>query len=175
MRLLLTIFIFLACTNAQAALYKYTNENGEVVYSDKAPYEGAEELIPPKLQVTPAVKLKPKTKTKPEEKDKSTQYTSFQITSPTDQKSFHNSAGNISIELAIKPGLNIKAGDYINILLDGKTIRKKTSSLSENIQHIDRGTHQIKAELRNKSNKLIKSSNTVTIYIHRFSKLHKKP
>jgi len=177
MRFLLTIFIFLTAISTQAALYKYKDENGEVVYSEEPPYEGAKEFILPGLQTTPAVKPKPKPKSKPEpeEVDKPTKYTLFQITSPTNEQSLHNSAGNVSISLAIAPNLNTKAGHYINILLDGKIIKKKTTSLSGNFQHIDRGSHSIKAELRDQSSKLIKSSNTVTIHVHRFSKQHKKP
>ena len=177
MRLLLTIFIFLAGINAQAALYKYTNEKGEVIYSDKPPYEGAEELNPPKLQITPAIKIKPGPIEKPKEKEqeKVTKYTAFQITSPKNGETLQNNAGNVNIALAIKPGLNTIAGDYINILMDGSAITKKSTNLSTTFNHIDRGTHSIQAELRDQSGKLIMFSNIVIIHVHRFSILHKKP
>ena len=164
MRLLLTIFIFLASINAQAALYKYTDENGEVVYSDEPPYEGAEELVPPPLQTTPAFKTKPKTKpeAKPEEQQQATEYTSFKITRPKNEETLRD---NITIQLAVEPKLNTKAGHYINIFDNGKTILKNSTSLTTTLKYIDRGIHNIKAEIRNKSGELIKSSNTVTIYI----------
>jgi hypothetical protein len=174
MRLLLTFFILLATINTQAALYKYTDENGEVVYSDQAPYEGAEELVPPELQVTPAIKPKPKANENPEKKEDITRYSSFQITSPKNGSTLQNKTGTLKIALAIKPALNIKAGHYINIFIDDVAVIKNSSQLSTILNHIDRGTHSIQAELREKSGKLIRFSNNVIVHVHRFSIQHKK-
>ena len=176
MQFFLTLLIFLTTISAQAALYKYTDENGEVVYSEEPPYAGAKEFIPPQLQITPAIKIKPKAKPKLDEsvEDESTKYTSFQITSPKNGATFQNNAGNIGIALGINPELDVKAGHYINIFLDDVAIIKNSTNLSAALKHINRGTHNIKAELRDKSGKLILFSNNVIIYVHRHSKLHKK-
>lgn len=174
MRLLLILCIVLTTINTQAALYKYTDENGEVVYSDKPPYEGAEELIPPKLQVMPAVKIKPKPEAAIEEKQIA-QYTAFKITNPKNGATLRSNTGNISITLALEPKLNTRAGHYINVFINGVAVAKKTSRLKLTLNNLDRGTHSIQAELREKSGKLIIFSNNIIIHILRFSKQHKKP
>ena len=177
MRIVITIFILLfTINNAQAKLYKWVDEAGEVHYSDAPPAKNSKPLDLPPLQTTPAVKYKPKKKVEEQKPETDTyKYKKFSINSPKNDATIRNNAGNMTISLEIDPPLNTKKNHYINILLDDHIKIKKSKSLSTALNFIDRGTHTIKAELRNASGKLLKSSNTITFHMHRFSKLHKKP
>ena len=176
MKTIISVFIGLLAFTANAALYKWVDENGEVVYSDKPPQKGAEELKPPPLMTTPAVKYKaqPKEEAKKSKED-IINYTSFSITSPTENETIRDNSGNISVSLTIDPPLASDKGHYINILVDGKPKISKSTSLTHTLTYIDRGTHTLSAEIRGASGNMYKSSNSVTIHLHRFSKLHKKP
>ena len=158
-------------------MYKWVDEAGEVHYSDAPPAKNSKPLDLPPLQTTPAVKYKPKKKTeeaKPAEEDSYT-YKSFSIISPKNDETIRDNAGNMTITLAIEPTLNVEKNHYINILLDNRIKIKKSKQLSTTLTFVDRGTHTIKAELRSASGRLLKTSESITIHMHRFSKLHKKP
>jgi len=177
MRLLLTLFICLCTVSTQAALYKSTNENGDTVYSDVPPYAGAKEMRPPLLQTSPAVKYKPKAKPKaePMAEDKTTKYLTFAISQPLGDETIRNNMGNISVMLKLIPELDTKEGHYINIYLDGKPVKKRSQSINMTLNNIDRGSHSVNAEIRDKQGKVVKTSPSIRFHLHRFSKLHKKP
>lgn len=177
MKLIIFSLLILFTFSSHATLYKYTDQNGETIYSDTPPYAGASEITPPQLQTAPAFKPpkkdKDKTPTKAQQKD--TRYFSLEISQPKHDATIRNNMGEISIVLGLSPELNSQNGDYINIYLDGRIIKKHTTSLKAKLTEIDRGSHNIKAEVRNKKGKLLKSSRIITVHLHRFSSLHNKP
>jgi hypothetical protein len=176
MRTLIFIASLIIAFTSQAALYKWVDENGEVIYSDQPPTKDAKELVPPPIMSTPAVKYTPKQK--PEEKTEeevATTYTEFKITSPAQDETIRDNAGNISLTLSIAPALNTKQGHSISVLVDGKAKLSNSKNLSHTLTYIDRGTHTLKAEIKDAKGSVIKSSNSVTIHLHRVSALHKKP
>ncbi len=175
MRIFLFIFSLLIAFGVHAKLYKWVDENGEVHYSDSPPHKNAKEIKPPPLMTTPAVKYTPKKKEAEEKEETATKYTDFKITSPGENETIRDNSGNVSISLSIDPPLDTKNGHSISILIDGRTKINKSKSLSHTLNYVDRGTHKLQAEIRNAKGKTIKSSNTVTIHLHRFSKLHRKP
>ena len=160
---------------AQAGIYKWVDENGEVIYSDKPRVENMKEHTPPELQITPAIKPKPEPEQPEEKPAEITKYTVFNITSPANDETIRNNAGNFIVLLKLEPGLNVKEGHYINLQIDGKTRVAKTSKLNIELKYIDRGSHNITAEIRSADGKLLKTSNSVTIHLHRHSSQHKKP
>ncbi|MDH5484764.1 MAG: DUF4124 domain-containing protein [Gammaproteobacteria bacterium] len=174
-RILPLLLLITVSFAAHAGIYKWVDENGEVIYSDKPRTDNMKEHVPPALQVTPAIKPKPKAEKPLEEQPAVTAYTDFTITSPANDETIRNTAGNFSVKLALKPALDTKAGHYINLQIDGKTRVAKTSKLAINLKFIDRGSHAISAEIRSAKGKLLKTSNSVTIHMHRTSALHKAP
>jgi len=171
------IIILLGSTSSQAALYKYKNKDGEVTYSDAPPYAGAEEMSPPVLQTVPAIKYQNKPKPKPEATTSRppTRYRSLILSQPEQDGTIRNNSGDVSITLKLEPELDTKYEHYINFYLDGKIIKKRTRALSITLNNIDRGSHNIKAEVRSKKGKLLKASPIITFHLHRFSILHNLP
>ena len=161
---------------AHSQMYKWVDEDGNVSYSDQPPYKGANTLTPPDLNTTPKVDT-------PKEKPISlldsppteTTYNFFRITSPENDATIRDNQGNFSISLGIKPALNTRQGHYISVFIDDKLVQDKLTSMSINFSNIDRGTHQIRAEVKNKAGKKLSSSNTTTIHLHRKSILNPKP
>lgn len=159
-----------------AAMYKWVDEKGEIVYSDEPPHEGAEEIKPPGLTTTPAVKYTPKAKPEPEKKDSSvTNYTELRITNPANEDNIRDNEGNIAVTIAIAPALNTAEGHYLSLQLNGQTAVSKFTSTNTSISNVDRGSNTLSVTVHDKAGKSLKSSNTVTVFVHRFSQLHQKP
>jgi len=175
MRLLLILLISLSSVASQAApYYKYKDRNGDIIYSDTPPYAGAVPLNAPALPTFPAVKPKPKASPEPAIEDTETKYLSLSIFQPANDESIRSNEGTVAITIKLIPELSTREGHYINIYLDGKLVKKKSASLNITLNDIDRGSHKIKAEVRNKKGKRLKASTSSIFHLHRFSKLHKK-
>ncbi|HED34757.1 MAG TPA: DUF4124 domain-containing protein [Gammaproteobacteria bacterium] len=166
--LLLTLILVSTCTTAFAEMYKWIDEDGNISYSDQPPYKGAETLDAPQISTTPAVKVPPKAATREEEEAEKneTKYSYFKITSPENDATIRDNNGNFSISMNSKPALDTAAGHYISILIDGKAV-KKQSSTTASFSNIDRGTHKISAQIKNKNNKVVRSAATITLHLHR--------
>jgi hypothetical protein len=169
------VTLFSACFYAEAGIYKWVDENGEVIYSDKPRVENMKEHTPPSIQITPAIKPVAQPEIAEEAPVAVTNYTAFSITSPANDETIRNNAGNFTVTLKLAPPLSSKDGHYINLQIDGKTRVSRTSKLAIDLNFIDRGTHIISAEIRDPQGKLLKSSNSVSIHLHRQSQLQKNP
>ena len=162
--LLLTALMF--SISADAGLYKGLDEEGNVVYSD-TPFDNAWEINPPPLTVTKPFKIPPKEMVKDADEETAspaTQYTQFNIVSPTDNETIRN-VPNLTVNMQITPKLDIIKGDNIWLYFDGKPLVKNSRSLSIPIGRADRGSHMVQAQLRNKTGKIIKRSNLITIHV----------
>ena len=153
------LFITCLSLSAQAALYKHTNEDGEVTYSDAPPFAGAREMEAPPIQRTPSVKYKPTAEKKAEEeKEQAFKYLTFAIDQPKNDETLRSNNGSINIMFKLIPELNTKEGHYINVYVDDKLVKKQTQNLTITLANIDRGSHNIKAEIKNKQGQLLSSS-----------------
>lgn len=179
MRNLSILFILMFCLPAQAALYKWLDENGEVVYSDEPPYEGAEQLDPPPLTTTPAVKAPP-AKAKPTQepqppKSAAVEYKEIRLSKPADDEAVRNNAGNVTFEFVVTPALQTELGHSISLMIDGSTVKSGLQTTSVSIEHMDRGTHQVQLKIVDGKGKTLKASPVSKFHLLRYSKLFKKP
>ena len=153
--------------NADAGLYKGMDAEGNVVYSDK-PFSNAKEITPPALTVMDAPKIEPKAVAEEvEEESADTVYTKFSMLSPTNNQSIWNDDPGLVVQLQTTPALNTSIGHTIWLLLDGKPLIKNSESLSLSVNRIDRGTHSVQAQIRDKEDKVITLSNAVIIHVKR--------
>ena len=179
MRNLSILFILLFSLPVQAALYKWLDENGEVVYSDEPPFEGAEQLDPPALTTTPAVKAPPaeaKPAQEPQQpKPAAIEYKEIRLSKPANDEAVRDNAGNVTFEFVVTPALQANLGHSISLLIDGATVKSGLQTTSVTIEHMDRGTHQVQLKVLDGKGKLLKASPVTTFHLLRYSKLFKKP
>ena len=176
MKKLLTLAVLALPLMAHAALYKWVDDNGEVVYSDTPPPQKAEEIRPPSLNVTPAVKYKAKEAPAAEEAPAATfNYTEFKVVSPAMEETVRNNNGSLTVAVSLTPKLNTDLGHTIAFLVDGKVKVKNSTSLSKTLTFIERGTHSISAKVKDVNGKTVMATDSVTIHMFRGSKLHPKP
>lgn len=150
----------------QAEIYKWTDANGNVNFSDK-PQPGAKEVILPKVQ----------TYSSPDKLDKSviealpepvndvenTSYKTFDIVSPEDQSTIRNPEGAVSVQLEVNPSL--KKGDKVQMIFDGSLIDKPRRTTVFALQSINRGSHTLAAQVIDAQGQLLNTSKPITFYM----------
>ena len=171
--LVLLLLIIFPCLS-HGAMYKWTDDKGETIYSDTPPTEDTEEIKLPALTTTPAVKYKPKPRPA-RVADDATGYAKFTLTSPTNDAVFNDNTGNVAVSINMEPDLNISAGHSISLILNGATKISNSNQTTFQLSNLDRGEYSLHAEIRDAKNKLLKSSNSVVFTVFRASKLFKKP
>lgn len=172
--MLLLLTCNLACHLAWAEMYKSLDENGEVVYSDKPPTLDAKEFKPPTIGVLPPVKYVPKAQPATAPQTSPSTYTDLRFTKPETDASLHDNEGNITYELTITPVLNTKLGHYLTIKLDGTMVMDKTSSLTGTLKSVDRGSHNLSADISDTQGTVLRST-SMNFHVQKTSLLNKQP
>ncbi|MDX2316558.1 MAG: DUF4124 domain-containing protein [Gammaproteobacteria bacterium] len=171
MKLLLPMLcLALICASAQAQkVYRVVQPDGTVEFTDSPPSNRpAEEIHVQPLNSMPGIAPTSgaSTQTAADKGDKG--YSEFRITSPGDNTSFWDTAGNVNVDLLLKPSL--QSGDKIDLQLDGRSVgggRSTAITLAE----VDRGTHSLQAMVKNSDGKVVARSNSVTFTIQRGSQM----
>jgi hypothetical protein len=179
-----TGFIFLATLliafngMVNAGFYKSVDENGNIVYSD-TPTPGAEQLKPPPISTVPA-RTPPKPEaseadkaadTEQSEKKPPTRYSKFSIVTPKNDDTIWDNNGSVPVTLQLEPALDTENGHTVWVYVDGFAEVKRSQSLNQPLSGIDRGTHKIRAEIRDTQRKTLKRTKTITVHLKRASAL----
>ena len=144
-------------------IYKWTDANGSVHFSDK-PHEGAEQIKLPKVQTYSAPKVETAEKPSNSVTDiESRQYEKISIAQPEDQVTIRNTEGYVSVILELKPKLI--DGDKVQMILDGSPIGVPEASTTFTLRDINRGSHTLVAKVLDINSKVIATSELVTIYM----------
>ncbi|RYV02938.1 DUF4124 domain-containing protein [Shewanella sp. OPT22] len=155
--------------SAVATVYKWVDKDGKVHYSD-VPRKGAEVVKPnPRTENTFKFVAPLMPKKQPKKETIGTEI-NVKITSPTDQQTIRDNRGNFTVTSSTsvpKHGLN-----YL-LIMDGKPVAGPQRHGSFSLSNVDRGEHKLRVSLVDRDNKAIATSEVVTIYLHRFSKLFK--
>jgi hypothetical protein len=148
------------------AIYKSVDAKGNVVYSDK-PTANAQPvtLTPISIVSPPPATAVPVDATMPKKPVISASYKQLDIVSPQNDATIWDNNGNFSVQISMEPAL--VAGDTLQIMLDGKVVASSSSSTSFNITGIDRGTHIVQAQIINAQQAVVKTSQSITIFLHR--------
>lgn len=145
-------------------VYKVIQPDGTVEFTDSPPPgEAAEQVdIPPLNTAEPPPAPSPSASPTAAAQG----YSEFRITRPGNGESIRDNAGNVDIDLSLKPTL--RSGDKIDVLLDGRSVgggNKTAITLSE----MDRGTHSVQALVKDPAGKVVARSNSVTFTLQRRS------
>jgi len=173
MRTLSITFLFslslgLFLNTAQAEVYKQVNPDGSVTFTDIA---GSKDEKPVPLQpmgTFQATKVPPTSSTQ-KTPSTSKKYTSVSITSPANESTIRDNAGNLTITASVTPGMQ---SGHKMVLMDNGSLVGESASGSFKLSNIDRGAHSLIVQIQDKNVKVLISSEPVTVYLHRRSALH---
>lgn len=167
--LILLLAATLGAAAAHAEVYRYTDENGNVVYTDE-PRDQAERIVVKKIPTInmpdgplteDAFRQSPDT----EENVPSPElYKLIGFSEPQNNSAFWSGSGNIAIAVEAVPGLRPSHG--FQVLLDGEPIGTGASGLFS-VQHIDRGTHTATVRVVNADGDVLQTGQSITFTVHR--------
>jgi hypothetical protein len=94
-------------------------------------------------------------------------YRSFTIVSPAQEETLWNIGGNLSVAVAMEPGL--QRGHRLDAYLDGQRVVTAATSLQFSIPDVFRGLHTLQAVIADADGREVRRSPTVTFMVQQTS------
>lgn len=172
MRVLLLCLLFITQA-ALAQVYTYIDAEGNRVFTDKPRNSNAERVMlapsnsvelsqpPSTVRVTPPAVTKP-----------TVHYQVLRILVPEPDASIHNGSGDMIVTLTSEPGL-LPDHSY-RLLLDGEPQGEISRSPVFSLKHVDRGTHQLVAEIIDSAGLIVERTPAQPFHMHRMSLAQKR-
>ncbi|MEE8264011.1 MAG: DUF4124 domain-containing protein [Gammaproteobacteria bacterium] len=170
MRILFLILGFILSFSVSAVVYRWVDENGHVVYSDR-PHPGAQALEKEEVQtvdVPPVEPITPRSETKESPKSGFAGYKRVAVVSPQNDEPVRENAGNVTVSVTLEPGLQNKLGHKLALFVDGTQISEPGTATQFQLNNMNRGTHTLEAKVIGPDSKVIKSSSPIVFHMLRF-------
>ena len=171
-RLWILAAVLAAFAGQAAVVYKWTDSNGLVHYSDQ-PVPGAEKIVTNggSLNGIASVSSVGTAAATSAQKPavRGITYNRFAITSPTPDQAFFGNE-DVGVHLALEPDL--LPGQSITWHLNGKELEDKGSSATQfSLQHLDRGTYVIAATITDQKTGSSQTTDSVNFFVRQPSEL----
>lgn len=165
--LLLMLGLMTAAATTYAAVYRIVDESGRVTYTDKPPAGHKGEKVD-----LPAINTQPGIVVPAADNDDEAaviRYRRIEILQPGDGSTIPSAQLELIVQVGIEPAL--QAGHLISVLLDGEPVTRPTAATSLRLDNLERGMHRLEAKVVNQQGQRVASSEPVTIYVQRASRL----
>jgi hypothetical protein len=182
-RLVIATFLLCAGVDINAEIFKTVDENGNVVFTDQQPADGSPPMDLPEISVietnyqdTGASSTDPAQAGEGNEniltpRELRRQYRDFRILQPAQEETFWGTANTVLVNWGaaepFSPGMNV------NLFVDGE-VRNVPATGSVTLR-LDRGEHQVYAELRDERNRRITTTEKVTFFVKQHSVNFNRP
>lgn len=164
--LLLTPLVFFAESTA-AEIYRTTDEQGNVVFTDKPP-AGAnttERVELPPTNITPATTIRPRPETESGEPDTDAPAYSVSIVSPANETSFPMGPGNFSVSAKVQPSPG--KDEALQLYIDDIPWGDPQQGTSWALTNIFRGEHDLTVAIVDAKGEHLASSAPIRVFVHR--------
>ena len=143
-------WLLIACLLATQVLaqqaYRWTDENGQVHYSDR-PAPGATEVRLSGAQgyspATAPPQAAPQAADAPPEEEAQAAYTAFNVVQPAQQETLWNIGTTLNVQVEIEPAL--QAGHHLGAYLDGQLVDVGATGTQFQLTDVFRGLHNLQA------------------------------
>ena len=169
-RLLILLAVLVVAPLAQAEMYRWVDEEGNVQFSDTPPPQGtpAERMEVPEPSSVVETYKPPKAPTEAEgsaqqDGEQATRYR-LAITSPANDEAVRQNAGNVTVTVDLKPAL--QPGHRLRLYLDGNLLDNGGTRTTVNLTNVPRGTHTLRAEVVDGNGKVLRRA-TSTFHLLR--------
>lgn len=161
----IVIVSLLLSLSVHAQIYKWTDSQGNVHFSDK-PHQGAVKIELPEVQTfTPPAIPESKPLTNDSEDHSTDFYKTIQIVQPESEATIRNNQGLVSVLVDLQP--NLRVGDSLQLIYDGNPLGKPQTAVAFTLNNVYRGAHTVAVQLLDSNGKLISKTEPVTFYMHR--------
>jgi len=172
---LLCLILLLGPSIASAVtLYKFTDNEGNVIYSDE-PRPGAVEIEVPTepAGIGPIGPIAPRElpETPAPTTEEIFRYRSIAIVAPADDAILDEPTGLVNVALRVEPVLRVDKGHAFRVRLDDQVVEARSSSSWIVIPNVDRGEHVLQAMVVDADGKALITSAPVTFLQRRPSRL----
>lgn len=177
---LATVLLLSAVPSSAQEIYRVVDEDGNVTYTDRKPDDGSDPMDLPELSVVEPGKLGDpevvgagESAGEPARSDREeAPNLAFRITSPGQEDTIWNTAMQLPVQLEL--GVDIPPGAQIVIFLDGQP-QQAIQSTSTTLEGVERGPHELRAELQTASGRVLARTEPVTFFMRQQSALHPRP
>ncbi len=173
---LLIAALLLPSAATAAQIYKHTDENGNVVYTDVPPRAGenaetveVQVTAPNSFETPDAHRVDPNAwivDPDAESEAAAFSYQSSRITSPADDESLRENAGSVTLTAEIVP--NLRTGHQLLLVIDS-TVQQVTRSPHFKLTNVDRGSHVARVDVVDGAGKVLLSGEPSTFHLQRFA------
>jgi hypothetical protein len=174
MRPFLLTFALTVSLAVSAVTYRWVDEQGNVVYSDK-PHPGAEAIEEKEVQTIHAPPVPPITPRESTAPPAVAGYERVTVVSPEDDTQIRENAGNVTVTIAVEPALETKLGHKLALFVDGAQFSEPSTATQFQLINMDRGTHTLEAKVIGSDGEVIISSPPSEFHLLRHSVLHPTP
>ena len=163
--------MFLAATAWSGEIYKVVDKDGNVTFTDQSPGDGSQPMNLPELSVietdsadtqTPApASAAAEEPSGPTARELRQMYSDFSITQPENEETFWGTTNSVTISW----GSQTAPAADMNVLLYVNSQPQMVTGSGSISLTLDRGEHQVYAELLNAQNRRIVATETVTFFV----------
>ncbi|MDZ7788227.1 MAG: DUF4124 domain-containing protein [Halofilum sp. (in: g-proteobacteria)] len=157
---------------AASEIYRTTDADGNVVFTDEPPSENAEPVELDPLTTVKPVEGEPdgasSAGTSGEEPDTpSNGISGIAIAYPENEKGIRHNGGNVPFRVALEPeGATLPRGHQVEIILDGEP-RGRAASTQVTVSPVERGPHTVRARIIDNAGQTRYESESVKFYLLR--------
>lgn len=170
--LFVTLFALLAASAVGAAVYKVTDDQGNITYTDTTPVETAvEEVLLPPVNKVPT--LTPAVAPSPDAADTEllpvfSGYSFAALVSPLNDSLVHFDQPQVLAQLALTPELGVD--HRVQFYVDGSACGHPVATTSHPIAGLERGTHHISARVLSSQGAVLVIAEPVIVHVQRHFK-----
>ncbi|WP_318413585.1 DUF4124 domain-containing protein [Photobacterium leiognathi] len=174
----LITLIWTAASSAQAStIYSWTDENGVVHFTDQPQTPDATAYPLSVTEVSGNIEqtadtIAAQTTDVAVVEEPAKTITTVSLVSPMHEQTIRNNEGIINIHAVTNSKLNNQT--QAQLVLDGVVKGEPQTELTWTLDNVDRGSHQLQIQLV-KGGKVIASSDSITVYLHRATVKANKP
>jgi len=162
--------------SADAVVYKITDSQGNVTYTDVAPKKRNPAVVVKKLMIVPPdfgtelASLAPASAYPPiKQADESIRdYEKIAIVSPGDDETLRANSGNVLLRADVVPAL--QPGHALRFYLGDEPVGT-VSNIELALANVDRGTHNLRVDVVDENREVLKSSTSSVFHLQRTSAL----
>lgn len=153
-------------TQAAAQIYKTTDADGNVVFTDQPPAgtSSSEQVDLQHTNTAPAVTPRPRSAAKPREAEEPAPI-EVSITSPANETTIPMGGGIFDVSAAVNPG--IEEGQTLQLLMDGTPKGGPQTGSLWKLENVFRGAHDLSVQVFDSDGKVIATSDPVRVYVMR--------
>ncbi|MDX1735226.1 MAG: DUF4124 domain-containing protein [Halioglobus sp.] len=165
---LLTLLVFSMGCLAQSGIYRTTDADGNVVFTDTPPADGPAarpiEVQEPNISAPPP-EIAPPPKENAEPPQAEAEARSVAITAPGDETTIPKGPGDFGVTASATPPLG--AGETLQLLIDGEAHGEPQQAYKWALTNVLRGAHDLSVNLLSADGEVVATSDSVRVYVLR--------